>query len=227
MTDNSKNNRKLLNPQTNRPYAEKNLVTGLPVASCLEEFYPLAPGSIRLLHRTSRNHLSSIISQGLIYNSSALPDSDLYPHLHYNTARDIVHDMSEERFWQVMEKDTFSCGSTAFSDVAAIFDLPADEFYEFHVHPQKKYAKSPGAEMRGMISNRYLTGLLLIPNKGPCSPQYDKEELFELQRQTALKPALIIEPDNSWRPLLQKYNYRQKTAPIVSSSRPLFFPERR
>lgn len=96
MTDNSKNNRKLLNPQTNRPYAEKNPVTGLPVASCLEEFYPLAPGSIRLLHRTSRNHLSSIISQGLIYNSSALPDSDLYPHLHYNTARDIVHDMSEE-----------------------------------------------------------------------------------------------------------------------------------
>ena len=92
-----------------------------------------------------------------------------------------------------MEKDTFSCGSTAFSDVAAIFDLPADEFYEFHVHPQKKYAKSPGAEMRGMISNRYLTGLLLIPNKGPCSPQYDKEELFELQRQNALKPALIIE----------------------------------
>lgn len=200
------NDNRLLRPLEQQPYLNANPQTGLPVASCLEEFYPLAENSVRLIHRTTANHIGSIIENGLVYNSSALRNNKISSELRYNNARDIVHDVAEEQFWQVMKNDRFNCGSTANADIMAVMDIPADEFYNFHLNPDKKYGKSAGAAMNGVIPVRYLVGMIRIPNKGPNSPQYSTEELNRLKQQTALKSPLYIEPEKAWRFLLQKYN---------------------
>ena len=117
----------------------------------------------------------------------------------------MVHEVDEEQFWKLMERDNFSCGVTAFADVMAVFDVPKDEFFEYHVHPNKKYGLAPGATIHGVVPNRYLVGLLLIPNKNSHAPQYSSEELRQLKNEIEKKQPLQIEPDNSWRILLNKH----------------------
>lgn len=204
-TDEIGDNRRLLNPKTKLPYTEKNPVTGLPVAAALEEMYPLAQNSIRLIHRTSRNHISSIIDNGLVYNSANAKKKISGLQINYKTAREMVHEVDEEQFWKLMERDNFSCGVTAFADVMAVFDVPKDEFFEYHVHPNKKYGLAPGATIHGVVPNRYLVGLLPIPNKNSHAPQYSSEELHQLKNEIEKKQPLQIEPDNSWRILLNKH----------------------
>lgn len=206
-------NNRLLQPLTHKPYVSRNPVTGLPVASCLEEFYPLVTGSVRLLHRTTANHISSIVENGLIYNSSALKGKSAHPDLRYNNARCIVHDVTEEGFWQMLAEDKFRCGSTANADILVVLDVPAEEFYQYHLNPQKSYQKSAGAVMGGVIPNRYLTGVVKIPNRGTNSPQYRAEDIAEVRKLVASRLPLDIEPDKNWRCLLQKYNFqnREKT----------------
>ena len=97
-TDEIGDNRRLLNPKTKLPYTEKNPVTGLPVAAALEEMYPLAQGSIRLVHRTSRNHISSIIENGLVYNSVNSKKKISGLQINYQTAREMVHEVEEQHF---------------------------------------------------------------------------------------------------------------------------------
>ena len=201
---------RLLHPLSQKPYVSRNPVTGLPVASCLEEFYPLAAGSIRLLHRTTANHISSIVENGLIYNSSALKGKTAHPDLRYNNARCIVHDVTEEGFWQMLAEDKFRCGSTANADILVVLDVPAEEFYQYHLNPQKSYQKSAGAVMGGVIPNRYLTGVVKIPNRGTNSPQYGAEDIAEVRKLVASRLPLNIEPDKNWRCLLQKYNFQNQ-----------------
>lgn len=203
-------NNRLLHPLTHKPYVSRNPVTGLPVASCIEEFYPLASGSVRLLHRTTANHISSIVENGLIYNSSALKVKSAHPDLRYNNARCIVHDVTEEGFWQMLTEDKFKCGTTANADILVVLDVPAEEFYQYHLNPRKAYQKSAGTVMGGVIPNRYLTGVVKMPNKGKNSPQYSEEDISEARKFVASRLPLNIEPDKSWRCLLQKYNFQNQ-----------------
>ncbi|MBP3345427.1 MAG: hypothetical protein J6L86_00150 [Alphaproteobacteria bacterium] len=205
-----KMNNRLLRPLTHKPYVSRNPVTGLPVASCLEEFYPLAAGSVRLLHRTTANHISSIVENGLIYNSSALKVKSAHPDLRYNNARCIVHDVTEDEFWQVLAEDKFKCGATANADILVVLDMPAEEFYQYHLNPQKAYQKSAGAVMGGVISNRYLTGVVKMPNRGKNSPQYSAEDLADIRKIVASRPPLSIEQEKNWRCRLQKYNFQNQ-----------------
>ncbi len=214
-------NNRLLHPLTHKPYVSRNPVTGLPVASCLEEFYPLAAGSIRLLHRTTANHISSIAENGLIYNSSALKGKSAHLDLRYNNARCIVHDVTEDGFWQVLSEDKFRCGSTANADILVVLDVPTEEFYQYHLNPQKAYQKSVGAVMGGVISNRYLTGVVKMPNKGKNSPQYSEEDIAKVRKLVASRLPLSIEPEKNWRCCLQKYNFqnRGKAEPVKTPVR--------